>query len=54
MGLGKHYSLFCTESTLESVILFVFFIRKREKLAKNVGVKSENVNRSILGENTIL
>src|SRR6218665_4230182 len=29
-----------TEGTLESVF-FVFFIRKREKLAKNVGVKGE-------------
>jgi len=46
-GLGKHYSLFCEESTLESV----FFIRKREKLAKNIGVKGENLN--ILGETTI-
>jgi len=39
-GLGKDYSLFCTESTLESV----FFIRKREKWAQNVGAKGENVN----------
>jgi len=30
-GLGKHYSVFCTESTSENV----FFIRKREKFAKN-------------------
>jgi len=45
--VGKHYSLFCTERTLESVF-FVFFIRYREKLAKNVGVKVGNVN--ILGE----
>jgi len=29
----------------------VFLKRKREKLAKNVGVKGENLN--ILGENTI-
>jgi|SRR6218665_995213 len=35
MGLGKHYSLFCTESTLESF----FFIRKRE----NVVVKGERL-----------
>ena len=46
-GLGKHYSLFWTVSTLESV----FFLRKREKLAKNVGAKGENVN--ILGEKAI-
>jgi len=36
----KNYSLFCTESTLESIL----FIRKREKLAQNVGAKGENVN----------
>jgi len=41
--LGKHYSLFCTEITLQSVF-FVFFIRKREKLAQNIGAKGENVN----------
>jgi len=50
MGLGKHYSLFCTKSTLENVF-FAFRIRKREKLAKNIGVKGQNVN--ILGKNTI-
>ena len=38
-GLGKHYSLFSTESMLESV----FFIRKRERLAQNAGGKGENV-----------
>jgi len=42
-GLRKHYSLFCTESTLESVF-FRLFMRKREKLGKNVGAKGENVN----------
>src|SRR6218665_3722657 len=47
---GSRKTLFCTESRLESVILFVFFIRNREKFAKNVGVKGENVN--ILGEKT--
>ena len=47
---SSHYSTDPpTESTLESVF-FRPFIRKREQLAKNVGVKVENVN--ILGEKT--
>ena len=37
------YSLFCTESTLEN-IRFRYFIRKTEKLAKNVSVKGDDVN----------
>ena len=44
--VSENTSLFCTESTLGSV----FFIRKKEKIAKNVGVKGENVN--IFGEKT--
>jgi len=53
-GFGKHYSLFFTESTLESVF-FVFFKKEKFFLAKNVGVKGENVNIiNIFGEKTIL
>src|SRR6218665_3003035 len=42
-GFGKHYSVFCTESMLETVfykqhlLRSVFFMRKRE----NAGVKGE-------------
>src|SRR6218665_2289154 len=41
MSLGKHYSVFCTESTLENV----FFMRKRETFCKNVGVKGDYLRR---------
>jgi len=52
-GLGKHYSLFCTESRAYVRTRFYFRLsnQKERKLAKNVGVKGENVN--ILGEKTI-
>ena len=40
------YSLFCTESMLESV-----FFRNRDKLCKNVGVNGKNCN--FLGKMTL-
>ena len=42
-GLGKHYSVFCTESKLENV----FFMRKREVFCKNVGVEGEYLRRKV-------
>src|SRR6218665_2735489 len=39
MCIEKNYGLVCTESV---IYFFIFFKRKREKLAKNLAVKGEN------------
>ena len=53
MGLGKQYSLFCTEGTLESVLYSIFRLlsKKEKKFTKNLSAKGENVK--ILGKETI-
>jgi len=42
-GSGKHYSLFCTESALESVFSRLFY-KKERKISQHVGAQGENVN----------